>query len=288
MKTASYDAGLFWDDPNLRWGNPAYILEPGDPGYVPTSPPTPQPTIKPMNHKPHCPVPTITYNGNLVVAAAQKYPKVIARLQANYLTETTTALGKLSADITGQKTAKGETGNLTAAQQKNLVTLLHCMSQARKTAKLAFAGQTVKLHQEFQIGIHESHDLAAVLARADIILASVQTATNLGAMKLKGWTDADTQAFVAVRGSFPTSAEVQKSGESDAKKATSAKASDAADAYEHILTIQNAGDLEFPATEPANAPTRAEFRLGIFPWEHHVAPAAPTPAPAPATATVKP
>jgi hypothetical protein len=39
---------------------------------------------------------------------------------------------------------------------------------------------------------------------------------------------------------------------------------DAADAYEHILTIQNAADLEFPATDPANAPARAEFKLGIF------------------------
>ena len=28
-----------------------------------------------MNHKPHCPVPVITYNGNLIVAAALKYPK---------------------------------------------------------------------------------------------------------------------------------------------------------------------------------------------------------------------
>ena len=70
-----------------------------------------------MNHKPHCPVPVIIYNGNLIVAAAQKYPKVAARLPDDYLTETTTALGKLPADVTGQKTAKGETGNLTTTQQ---------------------------------------------------------------------------------------------------------------------------------------------------------------------------
>jgi hypothetical protein len=62
--------------------------------------------------------------------------------------------------------------------------------------------------------------------------------------------------------------------------ATGVKATDAADAYEHILTIQNAADLEFPATDPANAPARAEFKLGIFPPDHHVPPAAPTPTPA--------
>jgi hypothetical protein len=43
---------------------------------------------------------------------------------------------------------------------------------------------------------------------------------------------------------------------------------------------QNAADLEFPATDPANAPERAEFKLGIFPPDHHVPPAAPTPTPA--------
>lgn len=35
MKTAYFDSGLTWDDPNLYWGDPAYLLEPGDPGYVP-------------------------------------------------------------------------------------------------------------------------------------------------------------------------------------------------------------------------------------------------------------
>jgi hypothetical protein len=285
MRIAYWDSGdpeMHFDNPNLIWSNPSYLREPGDPGYVPPSPPSTQTTNNHMNHKPHCPVPVITYNGNLIVAAAQKYPKVAARLPANYLTETTTALGKIPADVTGQKIAKGETGNLTKAQQKNLDLLLHCMSQARKTARLAFPNQTVKLHAEFQTGEHDSHELGAVLGRADIILASVQLPANLAAMKLKGWTDAETQTFTTVRGTFPASATVQQSGQSDAKKATGVKATDAADAYEHILTIQNAADLEFPATDPANAPMRAEFKLGIFPPDHHVPPATPTPATPPA------
>jgi hypothetical protein len=32
--------------------------------------------------------------------------------------------------------------------------------------------------------------------------------------------------------------------------------------------------------DPANAPARAEFKLGIFPPDHHVPPATPTPTPA--------
>jgi hypothetical protein len=204
-------------------------------------------------------------------------------LAADYITETTTALGKLPADVVGQKTAKGETSILTAAQQKNLDTLLYWMMQVRKTAKLAFAGQDVKLHQEFLIGNHDSHDLPAVLSRADILLASVQSTANLTALKLKGWMDTDTQAFVAVRGTFPASSVAQKSGQSDSKKAKVVKDTDTADAYEHVLTIQHAGDLEYPATDPANAPIRAEFRLGIFPPTHHTGNETPPPAPAPTT-----
>jgi hypothetical protein len=46
-----------------------------------------------------------------------------------------------------------------------------------------------------------------------------------------------------------------------------------------IQTIHcpNAADLEFPATDPANAPARAEYKLGIFPLDHHAALALPTP-----------
>jgi hypothetical protein len=43
--------------------------------------------------------------------------------------------------------------------------------------------------------------------------------------------------------------------------------------------LQNAADLEFPAADPTNAPDRAEFKRGIFPPDHHVAPAEPTPTP---------
>jgi hypothetical protein len=99
----------------------------------------------------------------------------------------------------------------------------------------------------------------------------------------------DRRNFIPQAGQLPSAAlfsrRLPQSGQNDAKKATGVKATDAADAYEHILTIQNAADLQFPATDPANAPARAEFKLGIFPPDHHVPPAAPTPAPAGTTFT---
>ncbi len=40
-----------WNDPNLRWGSPAYYLEPGDPGFVPYGPAIPPETSKPRKVK---------------------------------------------------------------------------------------------------------------------------------------------------------------------------------------------------------------------------------------------
>ena len=98
---------------------------------------------------------------------------------------------------------------------------------------------------------------------------SRRRAANLAVLKLKGWTDAETQAFTTVRGTFPASTTTQQSGQSDAKKATGVKATDAA-------------DLEFPAIPQSgtNAAIRTEFKLGIFPPDHHFPPDAPTPTPA--------
>jgi hypothetical protein len=39
--------------------------------------------------------------------------------------------------------------------------------QPQRIFQDGFPGQTVKPHQEFQIGIHDSHELNAVLSRAD-------------------------------------------------------------------------------------------------------------------------
>jgi hypothetical protein len=53
-----------------------------------------------------------------------------------------------------------------------------------------------------------------------------------------------------------------------AKDTTTTKNSDAATLYENVLTIQNADDLEWPATDPANAGVRGEFLPGVFPPDH--------------------
>ena len=51
MRVARYgDPAVRFGNPNLRWGSPSYILEPGDPGYVPPATPNPLPN-KPKTNK---------------------------------------------------------------------------------------------------------------------------------------------------------------------------------------------------------------------------------------------
>jgi hypothetical protein len=47
MRIAYWDTSdpeMHFDNPNLRWGSPSYLLEPGDPGYVPPLIPVSEPT----------------------------------------------------------------------------------------------------------------------------------------------------------------------------------------------------------------------------------------------------
>jgi hypothetical protein len=74
-------------------------------------------------------------------------------------------------------------------------------------------------------------------------------------------------------------------GRYGAKDTTTQKNADARHLYDHLLTIQNAADLQWPAYDPANAGVRGEFQLGIFPPDHggnHTPAPAPTPSTTPA------
>jgi len=60
MKIVTWDSGFRFDDPNLYWGNPSYLLEPGDPGYV-----DPNPLASATNKKINvCYIFDITLNGS--------------------------------------------------------------------------------------------------------------------------------------------------------------------------------------------------------------------------------
>ncbi len=79
MKPVTWDSGVSWDDPNLRWGDPSYLLEPGDTGYVNTAPATPgggsakKKGTKTMNETPE--------NQKVLLALAKKMRAGAASLQ---------------------------------------------------------------------------------------------------------------------------------------------------------------------------------------------------------------
>jgi hypothetical protein len=228
---------------------------------------------------PHIPVPIITHDGGLIIAAGLADATVGARLAAGFLAAANTLCAKVSKDLSSQKFAKGDLGNLTAGQMANLKTLHTCMAQSAKTARLAFPGQTVKLHEQFQIGAHGASDLGSFLARVDIVLASIANAANSAAFKLQGWSDAETAKFQTARNAFGPAEQYRVQSIGDAKDSTAKKNADAATLYGNILTIQNAADLQYPAADPANAGTRHKFLLGIFPPDHGGNSAQPPPTP---------
>jgi hypothetical protein len=234
----------------------------------------------------HFPVPILTHNGGLIIAAAQAHPEIAKRLTAATIAAADALCKKVTSDSTDQKTAKGQLGNLTKAQKQNLTTLHQCLAQAQKTAKLAFPGQTVLLHQSFQIGVHGKNDLGSFLDRIDTVLGAVNLAANLPALKAKGWTDDETTAFQTARDGFGPAEQYRVKSISGAKDTTLKKNQDAVTLYDAVLAIQNAADLEWPASDPANAGVRGEFLLGVFPPDHggnH----APAPEPVPAATPVK-
>ena len=233
----------------------------------------------------HFPVAILIHNGELILGAAAKYTEINTRLPEDYVTTAATLLTKVTGDVSGQKQTKGGLGTLNRAQRKSLNVLQRWMNKARKTAKLAFPGETVKLHQEFQVGVHGPYDLGSFLGRADIILKSLQSTTNLPALKLQGWTDADTQAFLTVRQTFGAGDLSKQAAKGGGKDSTTLKNTDASDLYAMLLTIQNAADLQFPEDDPANVGVREEFELNTFPpggGNNSTPPTPPSPTPPPA------
>lgn len=100
MRPLRWDDGTRWNDPNARWSDPSYVLEPGDPGYVNTSPATGANPDKKgnrtMNETPK--------NQNVLLAVAKKIRAGAATLQDviglhhHRDTTLTTAILKLEGD----------------------------------------------------------------------------------------------------------------------------------------------------------------------------------------------
>jgi hypothetical protein len=89
MRTIHFDDGTRWDDPNARWGDPSYLLEPGDPGYV-----APVPINQPQKRRKHMTrnsyYPTRSNTGLAMAVASVRLSNII-RYAANFVPQPTFA-----------------------------------------------------------------------------------------------------------------------------------------------------------------------------------------------------
>lgn len=212
------------------------------------------------------PLPLLLQEGDTIVTAAENNDAALAaRLPAGFLAATRPLIKQVSDQDAAQKGQSATAGTLTTEQDAKQLTLTTSMTNLRETAKKAFKGNTVKLHDEFQVGINKPSGLPAVLQRARIQLAAAQKADNAAALQTKGWIAADTTALSDAITALDSTDNVQEDAKTDAAGGTSARNRTANDLYDRLLTIQNAANLQWPEINSANDTLRAKFRLGLFP-----------------------
>jgi hypothetical protein len=211
------------------------------------------------------PIATLLRDGDAITTAAETRVEVHPRLPAGHVAATRALLTTVSSDDAAAKGKKGGVGTLTQEQDDKFRELNAWIARARKTAGLAFKGQDVKLHEEFQVGVNSPSDLGSVLQRARIIIAAIKVAGNDAALKAKGWIDADTAALEAVVTALASVDTTQETGKGGAKEATGVRNRNANELYVKLQTIQNAAGLQWPEDGAVNAGIRDEFRLNTFP-----------------------
>lgn len=222
------------------------------------------------------PLPLLDTEGNYLLQAWKNHQvEMDSRLTAavfDHLVELHTTLfgpphfapAPLPADeseVSQQKNNASIRGGLTQEQNAGLDELEPLMGLARDSAHRAFKKQTVKLHNDYQVGNHDSRTLGNILERATIIADSCER--DAAALQAKGWSPAETtalrNAIAATRG--PDVAQVTALG--DQIEATDARNLTANDYYEGLLTVQNAAKIQWKAG--TNIGVRTEFRLDAFP-----------------------
>ena len=219
----------------------------------------------PNDPKLHFPLAELLRSGHLILTAGEADTAVAARLATGFIPGARLLWTNLGGEDTTQAQKKGASGDLTKEETAMREALKFAMKQLKDTAKKAFAGQDVKLHDEFQVGINEPHDTGALLRRGGIMLASAKDTTNAAALQAKGYGPADQQKLADAVGAFRGTDTTHEAAKNDGTASTGVRNSDAVDLCDQLVTIQNAATLEYPVTTSANAPKRSSYLLGKFP-----------------------
>ncbi len=203
---------------------------------------------------------------------------------SNFTTRFAANLAALDTGDATQKLKTGHAGTLTTGQNAAFDEMERLLAGARRSAKLAFPTDSVKLHSDFQVGISEPNTLEAELSRAKIVLASCQEPRQRRRAENQGWLAADTTALDAAIEELSGVSLDQDEALEDRKGLTASKNVAANAVYADTLRIQNAARLEYPANKPGAEAARARFLLDTYPPRDRSDPAGGTQTPSPPSA----
>jgi hypothetical protein len=214
------------------------------------------------------PIATLYAEADLILTTAeseQEKPLIDARLDDGHVAATRALLRQLNPDDDSTHLIRGQLGKMTQAQRDAIKKVKKFMSRARKSARLAYRGQSVLLHETFLIGNDGPADIGTMLQNADTLLASCSHADHAAALKKQGWiakdnADFDT-AITAAREAFKENLDKK----TDSKDETNETTQQANQLYLALLAIQNAANNEHDEDDPTHRGIRAKYRLGLFP-----------------------
>ena len=181
-----------------------------------------------------------------------------------------------------QSSTTGDIGQLTKEQADALKEVERLSSGARRSAKLAFPGDTTLLHSEFQVGKHgaaSSDTLEDIQTRTNLVIAACKKyAVEL---KEKGFLPKDATSLETNLGIL-TGKDLEQGKTIDTRIGlTAEKVTQANALYEMTLTVQNAARLEYPSTQAGTETARARFLLEVYPPRNNSDPAGGTQPPPP-------
>jgi len=240
------------------------------------------------NSNVHCSIPTLIHDGEVILAAATAHANDLKdRVSADKTNAAANALNQLTQGATGQKNSQANVGSSTKDEQAKLAAVQKLMSAARSSAKCAFKGQDVMLRDAFQVGVSKPNDVASVIARARMVVASCGNQAYTGPLAAQGWTAADTKCLSDAIVALDAADNAQETAKAGTKGATDSRNASANALFDALRGIQNAANLQWPDSVPANRAIRAEFLIGVFPPSHKNGKQTPVTPPAPAAAPAK-
>jgi hypothetical protein len=212
----------------------------------------------------HVILPALSHRGAAVLEAAEAARNQLkARLAAGVLAGARRHADQLGEAISAQHAAKARAGKLTQTRNQWLAALVEILGSARATARLALKNQPSILRNQFLIGMRKPTGMAETIERARLV--AIACREHLEALKDQGWTEADTARLEAAIEAVAQTDREQEVARISAVARTDARNALANAFHADLKRIQNAANLQWPASHPAHAEQRALFRLRASP-----------------------